>query len=285
MNIKRISTMIMSLAIVGGSLLFSQPALAQSYFDPSIAAEYGEAADTTESSYGSNPAELPELGYEDVTPQFLGADLYDQNSLLNLLIRFSFNLLVSWIIVQFFYYRKSPRRDYYVTFMLFSAVMFLLIFMMENVSMTMGIMLGLFAIFGVIRYRTETVPIREMTYLFVIIGTSVINGLSLNMTYSNLVVANVMLLLLMALLENQRLLKHQTAKLVLYDKIEMIVPERREEMIADLQQRLGLKHIDKIEIGHVDFLRDVAFVKVYYHLEKGETNTINQISKPNQYNG
>lgn len=285
MNIKRISTMIMSLAIVGGSLLFSQPALAQSYFDPSIAAEFGEVADTTESSYGSNPAELPELGYEDVTPQFLGADLYDQDSLLNLLIRFSFNLLVSWIIVQFFYYRKSPRRDYYVTFMLFSAVMFLLIFMMENVSMTMGIMLGLFAIFGVIRYRTETVPIREMTYLFVIIGTSVINGLSLNMTYSNLVVANVMLLLLMALLENQRLLKHQTAKLVLYDKIEMIVPERREEMIADLQQRLGLKHIDKIEIGHVDFLRDVAFVKVYYHLEKGETNTINQISKPNQYNG
>lgn len=285
MNIKRISTMIMSLAIVGGSLLFSQPVFAQGDFDPSIAAEFGEAADTTESSYGSNPAELPELGYEDVTPQFLGADLYDQDSLLNLLIRFSFNLLVSWIIVQFFYYRKSPRRDYYVTFMLFSAVMFLLIFMMENVSMTMGIMLGLFAIFGVIRYRTETVPIREMTYLFVIIGTSVINGLSLNMTYSNLVVANVMLLLLMALLENQRLLKHQTAKLVLYDKIEMIVPERREEMIADLQQRLGLKHIDKIEIGHVDFLRDVAFVKVYYHLEKGETNTINQISKPNQYNG
>jgi hypothetical protein len=157
--------------------------------------------------------------------------------------------------------------------------------MMENVSMTMGIMLGLFAIFGVIRYRTETVPIREMTYLFVIIGTSVINGLSLNMTYSNLLVATLMLLLLMALLENQRLLKHQTAKLVLYDKIEMIVPERREDLIADLQQRLGIKHIDKIEVGHVDFLRDVAFVKVYYHLDKGETNTINHITKPNQYNG
>ncbi len=286
MNIKRISTMIMSLAIVGGCLLFTQPASAQDNqesfeFDPQIAAEFSES-DTTGTQYGSTPEEL---AYEDVTPQFLGADLYDQDSLLNLLIRFGFNVFISWIIVQFFYYRKSPRRDYYVTFMLFSAVMFLLIFMMENVSMTMGIMLGLFAIFGVIRYRTETVPIREMTYLFVIIGTSVINGLSLNMTYSNLLVANAMLLLLMALLENQRLLKHQTAKLVLYDKIEMIVPERREEMIADLQQRLGIKHIDKIEVGHVDFLRDVAFVKVYYHLDKGETNTINQITKPNQYNG
>ncbi|MBR2451622.1 MAG: DUF4956 domain-containing protein [Rikenellaceae bacterium] len=226
-----------------------------------------------------------ELNYEDVTPKFLGAELYEQDSLLNLLIRFAFNVLISWIIVQFFYYRKSPRRDYYVTFMLFSAVMFLLIFMMENVSMTMGIMLGLFAIFGVIRYRTETVPIREMTYLFVIIGTSVINGLSLNMTYTNLLVANAMLLLLMALLENRSLLKHQTTKLVLYDKIEMIVPEKREELIADLQQRLGLDKIDKVEIGHVDFLRDVAFVKVYYHLAKGETNTINQVTKMNQYNG
>lgn len=282
MNIKRISTMILSLAMLSVGLFFIQPVSAQENFDADIAAEYSEGDANSEVMAISSPEEL---NYEDVTPKFLGAELYEQDSLLNLLIRFAFNVLISWIIVQFFYYRKSPRRDYYVTFMLFSAVMFLLIFMMENVSMTMGIMLGLFAIFGVIRYRTETVPIREMTYLFVIIGTSVINGLSLNMTYSNLLVANAMLLLLMALLENRSLLKHQTTKLVLYDKIEMIVPEKREELIADLQQRLGITKIDKVEIGHVDFLRDVAFVKVYYHLAKGETNTINQVTKINQYNG
>ena len=282
MNIKRISTMILSLVMLSVGLFFVQPASAQESFDADIAAEYNEGDVTAEVMAISSPEEL---NYEDVTPKFLGAELYEQDSLLNLLIRFAFNVLISWIIVQFFYYRKSPRRDYYVTFMLFSAVMFLLIFMMENVSMTMGIMLGLFAIFGVIRYRTETVPIREITYLFVIIGTSVINGLSLNMTYTNLLVANAMLLLLMALLESRSLLKHQTAKLVLYDKIEMIVPEKREELIADLQQRLGITHIDKVEIGHVDFLRDVAFVKVYYHLAKDETNTINQVTKMNQYNG
>ena len=282
MDIKRISTMILSLVMLSVGLFFVQPASAQESFDADIAAEYNEGDVTAEVMAISSPEEL---NYEDVTPKFLGAELYEQDSLLNLLIRFAFNVLISWIIVQFFYYRKSPRRDYYVTFMLFSAVMFLLIFMMENVSMTMGIMLGLFAIFGVIRYRTETVPIREMTYLFVIIGTSVINGLSLNMTYTNLLVANAMLLLLMALLESRSLLKHQTAKLVLYDKIEMIVPEKREELIADLQQRLGITHIDKVEIGHVDFLRDVAFVKVYYHLAKDETNTINQVTKMNQYNG
>ena len=232
-------------------------------FDPSIAAEFGEGASVA---------------------TFLGTPLFQADSLLNLLIRFAFNLLVSWIIVQFFYYKKSRRRDYYVTFMLFSAVMFLLIFLMENVKLGIGLTLGLFAIFGVIRYRTETVPIREMTYLFVIIGTSVINGLALNIPYTDLVVGNALLLLLMGQLENQKLLKHQTSKLVLYDKIELITPERKDEMIADLEQRLGLK-IDKAEVGHVDFLRDVAFVKVYYHLEKGETNTINNITKVNQYNG
>ena len=147
-------------------------------FDPSIAAEFGDGASVA---------------------TFLGAPLFQADSLLNLLIRFGFNLLVSWIIVQFFYYKKSRRRDYYVTFMLFSAVMFLLIFLMENVKLGIGLTLGLFAIFGVIRYRTETVPIREMTYLFVIIGTSVINGLALNIPYTDLFVGNLLLLLLMAI--------------------------------------------------------------------------------------
>jgi hypothetical protein len=96
MNIKRISTMIMSLAIVGGCLLFTQPALANGDFDPDIAAEFG-STDTTTTQYGSNPAELEELAYEDVTPQFLGADLYDQDSLLNLLIRFGFFAPTFWL--------------------------------------------------------------------------------------------------------------------------------------------------------------------------------------------
>ena len=111
-----------------------------------------------------------------------------------------------------------------------------------------------------------------------------INGLALNIPYTDLIVGNALLLLLMGLLENQKLLKHQTSKLVVYDKIELITPERRDELTADLEQRLGLK-IDKVEVGHVDFLRDVAFVKVYYHLGKGETNTINNITKVNQFNG
>ena len=99
-------------------------------------------------------------------------------SLTELGLRFFLNLLVCWILVQFFYYRKSRRRDYYFTFLVFSSAMVLLLYMMGNAEVGIGLTLGLFAIFGVIRYRTETVPIREMTYLFVIIALAALNGLS-----------------------------------------------------------------------------------------------------------
>ena len=230
-----------------------------------------------------DPSIAEEFGYE-ISSQisFLGVPLCDTQSLLHLLMRFAFNLLISWVIVRFCYYRKSQRKDYVLTYMLFSSAMFLLIFLMENVNLQIGLTLGLFAIFGVIRYRTETVPVREMTYLFVIIATSVINGLALNISYVELIVANLLIFLLIWAMESHVLLRHTSAKLVIYEKIQLITPERREEMIADLEQRLGHK-VNKVEVGHVDFLRDVAFVKVYYELPDGEINTVDHISKPTQF--
>lgn len=230
-----------------------------------------------------DPSIAEEFGYE-ISSQisFLGVPLCDTQSLLHLLMRFAFNLLISWLIVRVCYYRKSQRKDYVLTYMLFSSAMFLLIFLMENVNLQIGLTLGLFAIFGVIRYRTETVPVREMTYLFVIIATSVINGLALNISYVELVVANALIFALIWAMESRVLLRHTSAKLVIYEKIQLITPERREELIADLEQRLGHK-VNKVEVGHVDFLRDVAFVKVYYELPDGEINTVDHISKPNQF--
>ena len=230
-----------------------------------------------------DPSIAEEFGYE-ISSQisFLGVPLCDTQSLLHLLMRFAFNLLISWLIVRICYYRKSQRKDYVLTYMLFSSAMFLLIFLMENVNLQIGLTLGLFAIFGVIRYRTETVPVREMTYLFVIIATSVINGLALNISYVELIVAIALIFLLIWAMESRVLLRHTSAKLVIYEKIQLITPERREEMIADLEQRLGHK-VNKVEVGHVDFLRDVAFVKVYYELPDGEINTVDHISKPNQF--
>lgn len=228
-------------------------------FDPSIAEEFGN---------GASPSAL----------DFLGVPLCDSQGLAHLLIRFAFNMLVCWIVIQFFYYRKSRRRDYYVTFMLFSATMFLLIFLMESVKIQIGLTLGLFAIFGVIRYRTETVPIREMTYLFVIIGISVINGLALTVSYAELFCSNLLFILVIWLLESQKVLRHTATKLILYEKIELIVPERRDEMVADLERRTGLK-IDKVEIGHIDFLRDAAFVKIYFTQQDDAPDTIGDITK------
>jgi hypothetical protein len=230
-----------------------------------------------------DPSIAEEFGYE-ISNQisFLGVPLCDTQSLLHLLMRFAFNLIVTWIIARYCYYVKSQRRDYVLTYMLFGAAMFLLIFLMESVSIQIGMTLGLFAIFGVIRYRTETVPIREMTYLFIFICVAVINGLALNISYVELIVANLLLLLLIWTVEGRRLLRHTSAKLVIYEKINLITPDKRKEMIADLEERLGHK-VNKVEVGHVDFLRDVAFVKVYYELPEGETNSVEEVTKPNQF--
>ncbi len=215
-------------------------------------------------------------------------------------IRFALNLLVCWILVHFFYYRKSRRRDYYFTFMVFSSAMLTLLYIMGNVEVGVGLTLGLFAIFGVIRYRTETVPIREMTYLFVIIALAAANGLApiyqavdlstaphYALAWGNvgvMALVNLLIVLLIWILESEKLVKHTTTKLVLYDRIELIVPERREELIADLEKRIGVK-VTNVEIGHVDFLKDAAFIKVYYNLPKGESNTVNTVRRAKDYVG
>ncbi len=213
-------------------------------------------------------------------------------------IRFVLNLAVCWILVHFFYYRKSKRRDYYFTFMVFSSAMLILLYIMGNVEVGVGLTLGLFAIFGVIRYRTETVPIREMTYLFVIIALAAANGLApvyhlvdvstaphYSLSWGSvgvMALVNLLIIVLVGVLESESLVRHTTAKLVLYDRIELIVPERRAELISDLEKRIGVK-VENVEIGHVDFLKDSAFIKVYYNLPKGESNSVNTLTRAKDY--
>ena len=215
-------------------------------------------------------------------------------------IRFALNLLVCWLLVHFFYYKKSRRRDYYFTFIVFSSAMLTLLYIMGNVEVGVGLTLGLFAIFGVIRYRTETVPIREMTYLFIIIALAAVNGLAplyhvvdlssaphYVLGWGNvgvMALVNGLMLLLVWVLESESLVKHVTTKLVQYDRIELIVPEKREELIADLEKRLGVM-VENVEIGHVDFLKDSAMIKVYYRLGKGESNSVNTVTRAKDYVG
>lgn len=204
--------------------------------------------------------------------------LIEMEALMQLLFRFTFNAVVVGIIIHFFYYPKSKRRDYYFTFSLINISVFLLILLMGSVKLKIGFALGIFAIFGIIRYRTEQVPIREMTYLFVIIAISVINALAVQITYAEMIVTNGLFILCIWLLESERWLKHTSCKLILYDKIEFITPDKREELLADLKKRTGLP-IHKIEIGHIDFLKDAAFIKIYYEAESREINSIDQLTR------
>ncbi|MBR4137263.1 MAG: DUF4956 domain-containing protein [Bacteroidales bacterium] len=227
-------------------------------FDPDIAREFG--GDAFESG-------------------FLGVPLVDMTSLWTLLVRFAFHFLICWVIVRYFYYPKSRRNDYYFTFMLFAVTIFLLIIQMENMKMAISFALGLFAIFGMIRYRTETLKVREMTYLFIIIGISIINGLALTMSYLELVVTNLLFIIAIWLFESDIITTRRTeTKIVLYDKIENTKHGRETELIADLKDRTGLDITD-VEVGHIDYLRDVAYVKVTYKPFSKTHNTINDITK------
>ncbi len=231
--------------------------LLQAAYDPDIAQEFGEQI----ASY-----------------DFLGIPLFDGPSLWNLLLRFAFNLLVCWVITHFFYYKKARRRDYYFTFMLFSVVIYLLLFSLQNLSIEIGFALGLFAIFGMIRYRTTTIPVREMTYLFVIIGVSIINGFSMATSYATLLAANLLVILVCWLLESIGLTRRDATKIILYEKIALIHPDRREELLADLRQRTGLDILG-VQVGSIDFLKDTAYLKVSYRPSDGLPNDIDMITK------
>jgi len=197
----------------------------------------------------------------------------------DMLIRFIVSVIVNWVIVDRLYYHKSKRRDFYFTFMLIGVSIFFIVFFMIFVLEDMkgktgiGVGIGLFGIFSIMRYRTDTMPVREMTYLFLIICLSVVNALASTMSYAELLITDALIILSVWVCELR--IKVIPAKLIQYDRIELIKPERHEELMADLKERTGL-NIIKIEIGGLDMLRDMAVIKVYY---KDNANVVNSVDK------
>ena len=186
---------------------------------------------------------------------------------LAMLVRFLVCVTVNWIIVDRLYFARCKRRDFYFTFTLSSIAVFFLVFFMIfaledlKTKTSIGIGIGLFGIFSIMRYRTDAMPVREMTYLFVIIALSVINAIAASATLVELLLINMIVVFAIWLCE--RRLKIRPAKLVQYDRIDLIAPDRKEELKADLQQRLGIP-VTYVEVGAVDFLKDMAVLKVYY---------------------
>lgn len=191
------------------------------------------------------------------------------------LLRFALCYLVNWIIVNFLYFKKAKRRDFFFTFMIISVAIFFLVYLMMGMDRgkaTMGVGLGLFGIFSIMRYRTDAMPVREMTYLFVVVCLSVVHamadtlgvnaaGVMVGTPVVELLVIDVIVIVSIVIFE--RSLKVQASKLVQYDRIDLIRPERREELKADLEARLGLKVVS-VRVGAVDFLRDMTVLRVYY---------------------
>lgn len=189
------------------------------------------------------------------------------NQYLMMVVRLMISILFTWLIIDRMYYAKSHRRDFRFTFMLIPVaiffIVFFMIFVLEDMKgkASMGVGIGLFGIFSIMRYRTDTMPVREMTYLFITIALAVVNAVSVNVSLAEIILTN--LIVAAAVWVCEKRLKSNSTKLVQYDRIELITPARRQELIDDLQTRLGLK-ITNVEVGAVDFLKDMAMLRITY---------------------
>ncbi len=191
----------------------------------------------------------------------------------NILLRFVLCSVVIFVLIDRLYYPKSKRRDFYFTFMLISVAIFFLVYFMMGMDRgkaTMGVGLGLFGIFSIMRYRTDAMPVREMTYLFIIVCLSVVHAMANEsgddakltlLAMGKLAVIDAIVLLFTLVCEKR--LKMQSTKLIQYDRIDLIKPEKHEQLKADLEERLGIDII-RIEVGGVDFLKDSAVLRVTY---------------------
>ena len=203
---------------------------------------------------------------------------------INMLIRLVICLFFSWFIIDRLYYAKSQRRDFYFTFMLISVAIFLLVFFMIFVLDDMkgktgiGIGIGLFGIFSIMRYRTDSMPVREMTYLFVIVALAVINALATVISYPELFVTNIVIALLVWLCEVNPRMQHTSSKLIQYDRIELVKPENRDMLMNDLRNRTGLDIVD-VEVGGLDFLRDMAMLRITYNPTDKMPSSIESLTK------
>ena len=185
-----------------------------------------------------------------------------------LLFRLAINLFFITIIIRYLYYPITKRKDYLFTYYLIGIITFFLCFALKKLDIDTGMGLGLFAIFGIIRYRTDAIEIKEMTYLFLIIGLSVVNSLaSRQISVIELATINVTVVALLYGLEYLWLVKHLTRKTINYERIDLITPEKYEEMKSDLETRTGLT-INRIEIGKIDFLNDTAQVRIFYYADE-----------------
>ncbi|GAF01603.1 DUF4956 domain-containing protein [Saccharicrinis fermentans] len=198
--------------------------------------------------------------------RFLDIKIINVSDFTELLVRFAFNTILLFLVVHFMYARNSRRKDFYFSYLSIGVIVFLLSFLLNSVKLELGFALGLFAIFGIIRYRTDAIPIKEMTYLFIVIGISVINALAnKKVSYAELIITNFVIVFGLWVLEKRLMLKQEGSVRLVYEKIENIHALKSDILLQDLKDRTGIQ-IKRYEIQKIDFLKDVAEIILYFNV-------------------
>jgi hypothetical protein len=188
-------------------------------------------------------------------------------SAIKLLVRLGLNLLFTTIVVRCVYYRLYRNRDYTFTYFLINLVTFSIAYLLSTVRIELGFALGLFAVFGILRYRTEAILVRNLTYLFVVIGVALLNALADGgITISELLITNAVIVGTVALLEAAPFSGREESRLIRYDRLDLLSPSAMAELVADLRKRTHLP-VERVQVGNVDLLRDCVDVVIYYRSE------------------
>lgn len=196
--------------------------------------------------------------------EIFGIPFIDTEDFLKLIFKFAINLFFLFATVRFIFYRNNRDKDYLFTFFMFNMMTFFICVLLRKVPMEMGFAMGLFAVFGILRYRTEALPIKEMTYLFIVIGLAMINALAnKSISMAELFFTNAVIVGTTLGIETIWFNDHERSKIIVYEKIALVKPENEVELLNDLRERTGLD-VFKFSIGKIDFLKDVAEIKIYY---------------------
>ncbi|MBE9509406.1 MAG: DUF4956 domain-containing protein [Bacteroidetes bacterium] len=205
--------------------------------------------------------------------QIFGVEFINVLNFFELFVRFSFNSIVVLILVRFLYYPVSRRKEYFFSYILISTIVFLVTYSLVSIAdLSTGVAIGLFALFGILRFRTRQIPVKEMTYLFLVIGISVINAMLNDQTsYVELLFINMIILFVAWAAELFWQKNAQNSKFINYEKIDLIRPEKRKELVDDLKKRTGL-NITDVEIGRINFMRDSVRIRVFFSEEKSQNH-------------
>jgi len=199
--------------------------------------------------------------------EFLDIPWFDDD-FYKMIFRFSVNLIFMTVIIRYLYYQKSRNTDYLFTYFLIGIIVFFICFTLKKYELDLGMALGLFAIFGIIRYRTDPIPIREMTYLFVIIGISIMNALvNKKMSYAEVLASNTLITVAIFILERINVLSTEISKKIIYENMDLIKKQNHQALKKDLEERTGLT-INRVKVGTVDYFKPAANITIYYELHE-----------------